>query len=41
MILKEHPTISYLELSKKYNLSNSVLWYIRNNVKFPSKYKHK
>jgi hypothetical protein len=39
MILKEHPTISYLELSKKYNLSNSVLWYIRNNVKFPSKYK--
>lgn len=41
MILKEHPTISYSELSRKYNLSNSVLWYIRNNVKFPSKYKHK
>lgn len=41
MVRKEHPSISYAELSTKYNLSPSVLWYIRKGIKFPSHYKHK
>jgi len=41
MVRKEHQSISYAELSTKYNLSPSVLWYIRKGIKFPSHYKHK
>ena len=41
MILKEHSTISYSELSRKYNLSNSVLWYIRKGIPCPKHSKKK
>ena len=32
MILKEHHSITYSELSRKYNLAPSVLWYIRKGI---------
>jgi hypothetical protein len=36
MILKEHSSITYAELSAKYNLAPSVLWYIRKGIPCPN-----
>ena len=41
MILKEHSSITYSELSAKYNLAPSVLWYIRKGIPCPNHRKTK